>query len=42
MAASEIMKIVKLIILQRNFPPEVTRSRDSDHYARNVNIKVYK
>ena len=42
MAAFEIMKIVKLIILQRNFPTEVTRSRDSDHYAINVNIKVYK
>ena len=41
-AAFEIMKIVKLIILQRNFPTEVTRSRDSDHYAINVNIKVYK
>ena len=40
--AFEIMKIVKLIILQRNFPTEVTRSRDSDHYAINVNIKVYK
>ena len=39
-AASERWKIVKLITLQRTFFTQVTRNKVSDHYARNVYIKV--
>ena len=41
MAASERWKIVKQITLQRNFFTQVTGNRVSDHYARNVYIKVF-
>ena len=40
-AASERWKIVKPIKLQRNFLTEVTGNRVSDHYERNVYIKVF-
>ena len=39
--ASEIWEIVKLTTLQRNLLIEVTGSRESDNYARNVYIKVF-
>ena len=41
MAASERWKIVKPITLQRNFFTEVTGNRVSDHYTRNVYVKVF-
>ena len=40
-AASERWKIVNPITLQRNFLTEVTGNRISNHYARNVYIKVF-
>ena len=40
-AASERWKIVKPIILQRNFFTQVTGNRVNDHYARNVYMKVF-
>ena len=39
--ASERWKIVKPITLQRTFFTQVTGNRVSDHYARNVYIKVF-
>ena len=39
--ASERWKIVKPITLQRTFFVQVTGNRVSDHYARNIYIKVF-
>ena len=41
MATSEKWKIVKPITLHRTFFTQVTGNRVSDHYARNVYIKVF-
>ena len=41
MAVSERWEIVKQITLQINFFTRVTGNRVSDHYARNVYIKVF-